>query len=471
MNNRLTVVQYMQHLATRGTNVANQIKSIIDNLYNKANVWYNQNPNYNALGVELSYIVVPSILVGDPAINAALINAYQNIPNIRVYQTNTDDKLVCYRLKGALPMYALRDMQKWQDAYESAARRMLHLNESGSGIYDPETGLAWEDYPALAMKNDVRLPDPATGRISREGLFIRDRLDPFFEEALKYGIIARKQNPNGEYYYECYCLCRLGWDYTFDLEDYQQFNPDRTYQTGTALLSYIASRNSSTLASITRPVALSGQGNFSQPVANPALALDMAKRSLRRDVIMYRDIKTTLSNLMPVLRAIDNRNTAIKQARVRLLLPKLIATSAVIRNEQNKWVMPGYPDPGTNMTLYNMSSANNLDNPIYNKELYYAVLAERFSEKMHNDEGISGYTNECWNRVVGDDQELTYSDCLANLNVFKEEASKFIADYCGEGKTGARRMLAGELCVDQEKLSVIIGDYQNLQRIINALSQ
>ena len=243
-----------------------------------------------------SFLTVPPALFRQdkvPGLRACLAEVCRD-NNIALCLSDRADTLTFITLHAALPLYALRDLKLWQEAYDQYPDTMLHMNESRKGDFAPAAGLAWENYPAPALQRDPRHPDK-NGVISREGQFLLRELDPLFRVCLDCGIIVREQDETGGYYYSYRRLDQNGWDLSFDIHAYKAWCKNRP---GRAI-AYFAEKNGFSADHITQRIELKNQGAFNAPVADAALALERARRTVRRNVPMYLSLKKTLAVIRP----------------------------------------------------------------------------------------------------------------------------------------------------------------------------
>lgn len=241
------------------------------------------------------YLQVPSALFSGgigPAVRTALKNACYH-HDLTLCESLDVDELVMLTQRSALPIYALSGLEDWEFAYNASSSIGLHRNESGRGDFNPETGLEWRNYPSLTYRRNPRLLD-RNGGFSMEGQFLLKEFDPIWKEAVELGIIHERQDANGKYYYEYYNLVHEpAWDLGFNPNTWPT-DGIGTYVEGEGMYAYLAEKNHCTLADITKRIHLEGQGIFSEPNPNRDIALDFAKRSLRKNVPMYLQVKKTL---------------------------------------------------------------------------------------------------------------------------------------------------------------------------------
>ena len=253
-------------------------------------------------------VLVPSTLTHCGGVGAMLLQAlrtYCSAFNVNLTETTLENRITCYCARYALPLYALRDLMQWENAYESTSLQFLHSNESGTGMYDPELGLEWKDYPSLCLARDARLPD-MKGRISREGEFLLQKLDPLFRRMQDLGLmecIAAQRNNGVPYYsFRCYLMTKPGWDWvTFDREAYLQMpdakDADGSPKGGKTLVAYLAQQNGGSLndPDVTAEICFgNGQQSFTDECTSKEMAEERAKRVVRRNVNLFICMRQTV---------------------------------------------------------------------------------------------------------------------------------------------------------------------------------
>lgn len=310
LGDRLSIVSYLEMEMHRNNlaGLQNCVDHLVSNLVLKAKVRFNKNLDFNSVGeCSHKYLIIPnSVTLVDPAIMTAIQHAAMHY-NLDIALSSASDRITCFQVEGAIPLYTMRDLSQWEYAYDVAAGHgMLHSNESGKGIYDPETGLAWRAYPEITKPvngQDPRQPDQM-GRVSREGRFMRDVIDPLFEEALKQHIIEREETNNG-YTYWYYDLTIPGWDYSIDL----RFCPKEhgCYVMGEKLFAMIAEQNYGPLADMHHKIMINNPG-FNDETTDEQRALDRAKRALRKNVPMFIAVKRSVIKAKELFAEIDAAN-------------------------------------------------------------------------------------------------------------------------------------------------------------------
>lgn len=394
------------------------------------------------------YLLVPKgIFAGanGPSVRAAFTGVCAS-HNIEMTEVDREDKLVLYTLAAALPIYALDGLEQWEKDY-NAVPHMIHRNESGKGDFDPAIGLEWKNYPSLVHNGDPRLPDSA-GHLSAEGQFLLREFDPLFNEALQEGIIRERRDNSGRYYYEYSNLIHLpAWNLSFDAANWPT-DADGLLLKGQDLFAHLAQVNGSSLAAITKPILLGGQGAFSDPNPIQKNALDWAKRSLRKNVPMYLEVKKTLAAVKALIPAIDAENEKIRVAifanRAAALAPKYIGCGllAEANNGSAEWdLMDANTGSRNSVTkLKNVfMDGDDLNRKRLMAGLTYPALVGKFMQYMQAHKEIDFDTAY---RPVWDDMVASYKtgnttmrdEFKDRLKTFVQEAKNFIAKYDGPAK-------------------------------------
>ena len=446
---QLSVVSYIQMQLEHGEDIDSTVGNIIDTVLVLAKPLYKQSKEISGLGSETKYLMVPEKLFITEGGNE-IKNCFQRKcqeKGIQLFPSSITDKIVCYTFKAALPMYALSDLQRWQNAYDSAVRKMIHINESGEGIYSVETGLPWEDYPAIVLRDDVR-EENASGVLSREGQFLVDVFDPVIYRAMEVGVIEEKVNEKGEYCYIARILDGSFNSISFNENDYLSRDNEGYMQKGEPLFDYLAKQKKRSIADITVDVKLSNQGNFCQPHANRDEAKERAMRILRKNVPLYISVKNTISVVESVVEKIDAYNQKVKISKLRRLVPLYIASGILVRGEGNRWLLKDYPRKGSTEVIIRLVGAKVGDSLPYKAGLTYQVLTDYFFNEKAGDPLIWDFYKGNWDMIT--EAEMSPSDALARLSDFKEEVEDFLSKYVGSGKLLARKELIDSLNMSED---------------------
>ena len=405
------------------------------------------------------YLLVPKGIfagVNGSSVRAAFTGVCAS-HNIEMTEVDGADKLVLYTKAAALPIYALDGLEWWERDY-NAVHHMIHRNESGKGDFDPAIGLEWKNYPSLVHNGDPRLPD-ASGHLSAEGEFLVKEFDPLFNEALQAGIIRERWDNSGRYYYEYSNLIHLpAWDLNFDVTTWPT-DADGLLLKGEAMFDHLAQVNGSTLADITKPIRLLDQGAFSDPNPIQKNALDWAKRSLRKNVPMYLEVKKTLAAVKAILPDIDAENEKrekdIFAKKAAALAPKYIGCGllAEANNGSAEWDLLD-ANTGSRNSVTKLKNVF-MDGDDLNRKrlmagLTYPALVGKFMQYMqaHKEIDFDTAYRPVWDNMVASYRtgDTTMRDVFkARLQTFVQEANTFIANHDGPAKVIVRIALLRRL--------------------------
>lgn len=454
------------------------VTALVSQVFAQAKPLYRANTGYSkyAQGREVQYLLVPNALLGGTdgqKLNNAFTKACRAIDNgfQVIGAKGLDNKIVCYRFAVAMPMYGLQDIDEWQRNYAArAVNAYAHINESGVGDYDPQNGLAWSDYPEVTRQADPR-NEWLNGDISKEGKFLKEQFDGIFTDAEEYGIIEQVKDMNGQYSYVYYDLSNTRWNYSVDLLRYPK-NADGEYSMGQELFEYLAVKNGASLLQIQKPIKLEGQGKFSDPNPNALIALDYAKRALRKNVQMYIKIKKSVKVAQENFAVITEANEIIRKERVSQLVPKSLACGILRVNQTNLWQLFDYPDQGVPTDIVRMMGAFLQNEKCYKEGLTFEVLTSRFCNvaKTLGIEGLTTYVDDLYNETLSADQTGTVQkEALQKLGLFCEEAKNFLALCNGPRRTVEMNGLKQKLGIDEEGLAKIVSHYEYYVSFYNDL--
>lgn len=433
----ITVVSYIQYQVANGANMTTAATNLVNQLILKSSPLFATDGTVVDMTANCNrYLLVPSGIFSGPS-GAAVRTAFQSAcdkatPQITMQESAGVDNFVLFNQKGGLPIYALSDLDAWEFAYNATSGR-LHRNESGVGDFDPAIGLEWKNYPSLSHKRNPRTPD-ATGAICAEGQFLIREFDPLWEEAVKIGLIQERRDAAGKYFYEYYNLIhRPAWHLNFDQNTWPK-DANGLFVKGMNMFDYFANQNGETLANITKVIRLEGQGAFSEPNPNQANALDWAKRSLRKNVPMYLEVKKTLAAVKDISKHIDELNAGII---ARGLAAKYVACGilAEINPANRDWQLLDYPVRGTGnakaiaklLPLYFGSDRKNQNR--LNNGIVYPVLVSKFQSETENDNSISTFYQPVWDGMLVRSDPNEMQEFKDRLKPFATEAETFLGTY------------------------------------------
>lgn len=469
----LNVAAYIQHkLDDDGVSTDDVVQRLVDELIVKAVPLYHVKEQYKGTATDRNFgyinLIIPLTLVTNGEKGPEMKDSFTKFAakkNMGLYFIPTANEIVCFSMYAALPSYALADLPIWQAAYENPKYRLfIHSNESGKGLYDPETGLAWLDYPSLCLKQNPREPNEQ-GVVSREGQFFINKIDDMFRKAMDKGIIEEKVTEDGggkKYSYSCYLLNKAGWDYTVDFDEYGQ-DEEGLYPTDMRLFEYFMKRNHGSEYDVKRDIRLEDQGEFNKPHSVRRIAQERAKRALRRNVPLFLALKKTLAKYDEVTGEIQKANAVVLQKRVGTLVPYYIASGLLCQPMKNKWFMMDYPEENAKTEVCQMNPIFMTSNTLFSKGFKYLILWKAFMDKFSTDARIQTLYQPAFNDMFND--PATYAaDFEARLRPFKEEAETFVKKYSAEipANTGARTTLRKELNLTPEALDEMVQRYQQV---------
>ncbi len=355
----------------------------------------------------------------------------QRAGKIELYPSSVNDRFVCYRFQSALPLYALHGLEEWEKAYDTSPRFLIHGNESGKGAFDPEIGLAWENYPSPVYNRKVSHDGPP----SREEIFMREVFGPLFEKAEKYGVIRGRQTAEKKYYYEAILLNVQSYGRTPPeptLEGYPVNSKSRIFEKGEALLDFIEKSSEGTIAKQIVAIKLDGQGKFSTPNENSAIARDEAMRSLRRHVPLYKAIRQSLRLIQPYADLVDLANEEQMRQRYKLT-PVELAACGLLVNRRNTWILPNYPTHGleTAVANINMMALNESERPLHSAGFLMCILAQRYIANASLDKGDLAHRAEVRSRELADEKtaQSVIERLIQAFTPIAEEAKMFYEKY------------------------------------------
>ena len=479
-DDELNVITLIQHKLDNGIPIDTICEELVASLSVKAEPLLKIQPKYmsQTRGLEYKILVVPNALIcsGETGYNLKkCIESACLSCNIMPYFCNEVKDIECYSIAAAIPLYSLADLETWEAAYENTAyRTFIHSNESDTGIYNPETGLRWIDYPSLCLKQDPRLPD-SQGKVSREGEFFKNVIDPMFADAISKGVITKDTVDAGgtkKYSYSCYLMDNPSWDYSINFDEYEA-GEDGLYPMDDRLYSYFAKKNHGTLDNVKKSIRLLEQGNFSEPYPNRKIAMDRAKRALRRNVPLFIALKKTLAKWDDVTKVIREANAVVLQEQVGTLVPYYLASGLLSQPTKNRWMLSDYPAFGkqTETEIVRMDPFAMIGNKLFDKGLKYLVIWNAFMQKLSADPQIQTMWRGPFSNLV--DNPASYADeFLARLRPFYEEAEDFVTKYDGTEafNNEARQVLCTDLDLDGGMLDELVDRYHRVIEVYNQIT-
>ena len=442
-SDRISIVSYINYEQQNNPGgIANIIVGLIRGAINQATLLYNKSHEFDAatLSSGKKTVLIPSSVYNP---NKADIDAaFDHERNIKICPSGAADKVLCYNASFALPLYAIDGLRTWQAEYVSAAGNGLNLhgNESGTGDFDPEKGLEWAHYPEIYIEKDPRLPLPG-GTYSYEGRFLRTRFDPVWDEAVRLGVISEKTDAERKYYYEFIPLTSpqmhgIAADFRADALPQDE---DGLLSTGVKLIAHLFEIRGLNMNGFAKRVTLERTaGKFSGPNSDRARALKFAKRSLRRNVKMYLDVKKTLEILRPIYGIVEGINAGAggwaefkRGIRARKDVAQLVAYGILEKNG-TVWSITDHPRPGNKKQLCNMNPFMFQNNELEKKQLAegmaYWILGTRYLGLSDEDkQALAVRSNEMFNEVG--QGHVPKDDCLARMAEINQEARNFATRF------------------------------------------
>jgi hypothetical protein len=192
--------------------------------------------------------------------------------------------------------------------------------DARDGKFDPKLGLAWRNYPRLALRYTSN---------EEEQRFLVNEFQNVWNKALEYGIIEMKDDgPRiGQYYYNCRVFPDKNASVTAnDLVSYNVRDDSGLLVLGKPLLDFLASASiAKTLGGGVQARTINGSifelklfnsGYLSNGSNNIKTAETNAMRALRRQVPLYVALKRTIEMLEPIIEEVKRVNAPRRQVRV-----------------------------------------------------------------------------------------------------------------------------------------------------------
>jgi len=473
----LTLAQYFTQCIT---NPVTESEKIITQLIDRARPRYHENGN--GLGMEANvYLLVPAQLFsGRPELMESFEQSCRK-HGVEMYLSHVQDKIICYRFKCALPIYALAQIEIWATAYETVnpdLDKLLHTNTGTSAEFSKEAGVPWADRPPVAYQHDVRLPRNS-GQISREGRYFREVIDPFFQEALETGLIQPVQTgmaPNETYTYECFILDQDGWDYSFDAAEYARMSgavADGKLLKGRAIAEYFAEKNHVSKDACVRPIRLLDSCGFEKPMPK-LIAEDRAKRVIRKNVPLFIHLKRSMAVMRSVSEIIDETNKSSLSMQLIPTFAKSLALDILREDEKHFWKIHLGGKPVSLCRMIGASFESGSDAVFFEKGFRAKLLFDAFiGQPATVLRDVTEAVNDIWQPLVDNDAPVQ-QDYIDFLQWAKDEADTQIDAYFVDGRAMARRQLFRELHLEDEadmmteKIKTL---YEGIRRIYKNLQE
>jgi len=472
----LTLTQYFTDCVT---DPAVEAEKMVRQLIGRARPRYFQSGSELGREAKISMLIPSQLFFGNPALKESFDAACMT-QNVEMYLSHVQDKMVCYRFKCALPIYALAEIQKWESAYELLNPEtdvLLHTNTGKDPLFNNEGGVSWADRPPVCYRTEVRLPG-SSGKVSREGRYFKEVIDPLFEQALKLGLVmpvVYGVAPDELYTYECIILDQNGWDYSFDAAAYAAFpgaTKDGALQKGKAIAEYFAKKNGVPAEACIRKIELLDSDAFARPMPL-AVAQERAKRILRKNTPLLIHLKRSLSVMQTVSDAIDERNKVSLSAQLIPTFAKSIAFDILREDVNHFWKIFAVGNPVQICRMVSVSYESGVNAVLFEKGFRLKLLFDAFVEATATHAGVQGAVNAIWQPLV-DNQAAMQKDYLDFLRWAKDEADARMSEYFVDGRAMAKRQLFRELHLEDEEYErseQMKALYQGVQRFYKGLEE
>lgn len=435
----LSLEAYMRYVKHSGNEIEDVSSRIINETVNKAASLFVRAEGELRNNTSYTYILIPNSFMGAED-GSEIYNAFQHAArnqvsqNLRIFPSPITGRIVCYRVACALPLYSLAGLPVWENAYDLSSRVWIHANESDAGYFNRETGLRWEDYPALALG---RHPYPKLNVVpsTREGRFMKNILLDTFDKAEKNGILRLKKSENSYFSYEFQNLSKLGFsdDYVLDLDGgYDHVDDSGFFMKGQVLVDYLVQGRSTPV-----DVKLHGTDRLTLGQTDAKNARFRAERVLRRHVPMFIEVRNSLRQVEKLSKQIDLANQKTLVDILHQFVAELVAYD-FIQKEGDKnptWTLHGYPSRGNKQQIIRMNALamkSKEEKHLFNSGWLYLILVGKFEEAFskHNWEDISQFRHKVM-EIQGAiaEGEIPAKPNKERLASFNKEAKMFISEY------------------------------------------
>ena len=459
------------------TDPAAEAERMIKQLIDRARPRYNQSGSELGREAKISLLVPSQLFNGNPALKESFEGACRH-HDVEMYLSHVQDKMVCYRFKCALPIYALAEIQSWESAYETLNPELdvlLHTNTGNDAYFSKETGVSWANRPPVAYRANVRLPESG-GQVSREGRYFKNVIDPFFQQALQTGLIipvSEGAAPNELFTFEGLILDQSGWDYSFDAAEFAGMPgamKDGALQKGRAIAEYFAHKNGANIGACIRKIELLDSDAFSKPLPR-SVAEDHAKRIIRKNTPLFIHLSRSLPVMQQVSDAIDEANKASLGAQLIPTFVKSIAFDILREDEDHFWKIHLGARPMQLCRMVAVSYESGSDAVFYEKGFRLKLLFDAFVKATDVHADVIEAVNEVWQPLVENHAPMQ-QDYLDFLQWAEDEADERMAEYFADGRAMARRQLFRELHMENEaneRSEQIKALYTGVQRVYHGM--
>ena len=360
------------------------------------------------------------------AFRNAVKEIWADTPIILVSPSISD--IVCYQTSVANALCDLTELQKWETVYnEGINKKTRHLNngEFGSSYLErtkeeiekekavkegrkvPElglsetdnyifgTGLSWEHYPSIALRNQD------SNRTESE--FIKTIFDPIVNYAMKENIIQRKREPGSsdDVYSYVVNLIPDRWE-NLDVSDYKHKGDDGKYARGEQLFQYLANQNQLVQADWQKPIVLAGSGRFGESYdfsqaktfgggKTREVIEDISKqymrRILRKNTKLFLELRETLCRYYEVVRDLEIREQDFWYGYQVEQFAKYYGFG-IIMEEEGKWYAltddSGNRQAFCSFTYKETNDYNDVEKKLYKEKWNFLLAIKKFTELNQN---------------------------------------------------------------------------------------
>ena len=449
-NNRnvvLTINDYISHCLASGTQSIDQIvRTIIGQLQSHSDPLFKKGAEYTAIFSQAyQSVILPRSVCDGPSGNEIRAAVESTLgTSVKIFTSDVSDKIVFYKLEPSNPLYSLADLEIWENAYESSTLTMIHMNESGRGDFNPETGLEWKNYPSCRCDVDARNLPQVRRASSLEYRFLTSEFDPMFDKAIEYGIVRVERSPEGGESYKFYDISTQGWSY--DTTGYDGMDDYGVPLPGAPLIDYIRRRNG---AFDGIKVELFQNPMLTNP--NPSIlseeAQKRAKRVIRRHVKMYVAMKRSVLKYEELF---DGISTTANERLAMNAFYYLVGAGLISRNMDRNGSFELMTDdkPVSILVTTRFSQAGWPKDllSLYENGLEYAAAFRKFREMFSTVDQLRKVERLAKNSYMKLAEEGYDDIIIANLEGLKNETAHF-----AEMRSDGENAFYNKLGIDRSK--------------------
>jgi hypothetical protein len=325
LNQKLSLPEFIKAMCTgkrekQREEIEKRLHDIASQLVAGSKGFYPQSGN--AFGGKVIYVLYPMDLemsldkaVNKKVVENALAKGAGNLLDIaQVVPSSIPDRIIALSHTDSLPLFSLSGIEVLENCYNDlkVAQTMRHRNEPGHvdfsatrgdfrggkpephgflvnyplnsdaryGKYDPLQGLAWRDYPHLALRHPPGL---------QETQFVKDEFQKIWDEACHRGIIQLVDNKGINPQRRFHCRCGVFPNHDIgDLLMSDVVNENGLLMTGAELVNYLIDVKKKGKR---YSICILEAGYLSKGSPNETRAMENAQRALRRNVPLYIEVK------------------------------------------------------------------------------------------------------------------------------------------------------------------------------------